>query len=106
MTKRKLSNRRKKQITKDCWKLDRAWLLWLKERLPVYLKDAGAHVSLEYYKFEHEGKTLTQREVIVRMIDLVNWLTNPSVNDWSEEYANNYKELLNLWAKVCRALWW
>ena len=106
-TKKKLGNRKKKQITKDCWHLQYAWLNWLKERLPVYLKDADRNIDLEYYKFVgYKGEILTEKEVVIRMIELVNWLTSPEVNDWSEEYAKKYKELLHLWSISSRALWW
>lgn len=106
-TKKKLGSRKKKQITKDCWALDYAWLYWLKERLPVYLKDAGSFIDLEYYKFiGYRGEILTEKELVIKMIELVNWLTSPEVNDLSEDYAKKYKELLYLWSTSSRALWW
>lgn len=106
-TKKKLGSRKKKQITRDCWDLDHAWLYWLKERLPVYLKDAGRYIDLEYYKFVgYRGEILTQRELVIRMIKLINWLTSPEVDDWSDEYDKKYRELMHLWSISSRALWW
>ena len=54
---------KKKKIRRDCWDLDSAFFKWLKERLPVYLKEAGEVVDLEYHKFEFRGKEYTQKEV-------------------------------------------
>ena len=94
---------KKRKIHRDCWDLDWAFLFWLKERLPVYLKDAGKFVNLDYHKFEYNGKTYTQREVIERMIHLLDMLPD---DDWQEEWDTHTNEILDLWKIVFPAMWW
>ena len=62
---------KKRQISRDCWDLEYTFFKWLEERLPVYLKEGGAFVDLEYHKFEFRGKEYTQKELIERMIHLL-----------------------------------
>ena len=51
MTKKRKRHIYKKKLSEECWDLDLAFLKWLQERLPVYLKEAGQIVDLTYYKF-------------------------------------------------------
>lgn len=94
---------KKRKIHRDCWGLDWAFLFWLKERLPVYLKDAGKFVDLDYHKFEYKGKTYTQREIVERMIHILDMLPD---NDWQEEWDIYTNEILDLWKIVFPAMWW
>jgi len=104
-TRKKLSNRRKKQISRDCWDLDFAFYKWLLEHLNVYLKEAC--VDLEFYKEEYNGKVYTQREAIERMIEICKWLTRNDYDYiWARESDERVDELLDLWKIWHRAMWW
>lgn len=98
---------KKKKIHTDCYALDYSWLLWLKERLPVYLRDADRIVDLGYYKQSYNGKEYTQKEAILEMIGLVDYLTNAKyLYDWSDEYYEKCDILCDLWKLWWRSLWW
>lgn len=94
---------KKRRISYDCWDLDYAFFKWLEERLPVYLKEGGAFVDLEYHKFEFRGKEYTQKELIERMIHLLSIKKGEpnSMKQFEEE-----KEILEIWAMVAPAMWW
>ena len=62
MTKKKKRHIYKKKLSKECWDLDLAFLKWLQERLPVYLKEAGQIVDLTYYKFTYNNIEYTQKD--------------------------------------------
>lgn len=93
---------KKRRISRDCWSLDYAFFKWLEERLPVYLKEGGAFVDLEFYKFDHRGKEYTQKELIERMIHL---LDTKKGDDLEKEFEKE-KEILEIWAMVAPAMWW
>lgn len=93
---------KKKRIRRDCWDLDSAFFKWLGERLPVYLKDAGEMIDLEYHKFEFRGKEYTQKEFIERMIMLIRLgYENDGLDDWDK-----LTEVLEIWAMIAPAMWW
>ena len=104
-TRKKLSNRRKKQIYKDTWSLDYAWIEWLCERLPVYLREGGKIVDLTFYKFkDYQGVERTEEEIVKQMIDLCNWLRKNYFSDITSK--DKYDELCYLWSEASQALWW
>jgi len=94
---------KKRKISRDCWDLDYAFFRWLGERLPVYLKEAGKIIDLEFRKFEFRGKEYTQKELIERMIYLIRASDKNEINDldWDK-----WKEVLEIWAVVAPAMWW
>lgn len=104
MTKKKLNNRRKKKLSRECWCLDYTFYEWLLEHLQVYLKDASKYIDLEFNKEEYNGKEYTQEEAINRMIELCKLLTR---DDSSFLYETEYSdELIDLWKIWHRAMWW
>lgn len=54
---------------RDTWALNTTMTEMLYERLKMYMVKADNFVNLNYYTFEFEGKTLTQREMILAMIE-------------------------------------
>lgn len=104
MTKKKLSNKRKKKIARECWDLDYAFYQWLLEHLEVYLKDASKIVDLEFNVQEYEGIRYSQREAIERMITICRTLLRNN-SDYLFEYKLQ-NELLDLWKIWHRAMWW
>lgn len=94
---------KKYQIKRDCWDLDIAFLKWLRERLPVYLHDAGKFVDLTYYKFEYEGREYTQEELIKYLIRLLDEM--PSFN-LVPEWDTYISKILDVWKLLFPAMWW
>lgn len=97
---------KKKKISKDCWCLDFAFIQWLRERLPVYLREAGQIVNLEYHKFTYKDKEYTQKELIEIMIRDINTIVNDFFWDSKAEGYDTYKEIFEIWAIVAPAMWW
>lgn len=98
---------KKKKIRKDCWNLDYAFLQWLRERLPVYLRDAGTIVDLSYYKVEYKGKEYTQEELTRLLYSKVEYLCKIDfflVKE--EENIDIYKEVFEIWAIIAPYTWW
>lgn len=96
---------KKKKIYRDTWSLDYAWIEWLCERLPVYLKEGGKIVDLTYYKFkDYNDDERTEEEIVNRMIELCNWLRKNYFRDITSK--NKYDELCYLWGEVSQTLWW
>lgn len=65
---------RKKRIREECWNVDYELIKWLNEHSKIYLEEASKMVDLEYHKFNHRGKELTQAEAISRLIYLTDYL--------------------------------
>lgn len=94
---------KKRKISRECWSLDLAFYDWLRERLPVYLKEAGEFINLEYHKFEFRGKEYTQKELVERMIHLLRVM---EIEPTLEQQYEDEKEVLEIWAVVAPAMWW
>lgn len=94
---------KKRKISRDCWSLDYAFFDWLRERLPVYLKEADKCVNLEYHKFEFRDKEYTQKELIERLIHLLRVM---EIEPTLEQQYEDEKEILEIWAVVAPAMWW
>lgn len=95
----------KKKISKECWDLDRTFLIWLKEHLTVYLKEASKIVDLNSHKFRYKDEELTQEQIIRRMLNLLYSIENKDIWD-GEEYINACDEILDLWKLVFHSMWW
>ena len=70
------------------------------------MHDSSIMVNLEYHVLTYKDKEYTQKEAIHKMIELVDYLTSDSVDDWSEEYNKKYDMLFDLWKIWARCLWW
>lgn len=102
---KRLNNRLKRKISKECWNLDYSFIKWLNQHLKVYLKDADKIVDLDYHKFTYNEKEWTQREIIERLIFLTDQLLidYSDLNDFWKEYTT---QMLDLWKVVFPAMWW
>ena len=98
---------KKKKISKECWNLNYSFILWLKERLPVYVEEASKVVNLEYHKFNFRGEEYTQLQLINKMIELVNYLTeDEKYFNLTQESSEKTEELLEIFKLVFTTLWW
>lgn len=94
----------KRKISKECWALDASFLDWLRERLPVYLREAGQIVNLEFHKFKIDGEERTQKSVIEEMIKLLKEIEDKDI--WDDDYHDKANRILDLWKEVFHAMWW
>ena len=98
---------KKKKISRECWNLNYSFIVWLKEHLPIYVKEASKMVDLEYHKFNFRGEEYTQLQLINRMIELVNYLTeDEKYFDWDPVPVEKTEELLEIFKLTFPSLWW
>ena len=97
----------KKKISRECWNLNYEFIVWLKEHLSVYVEEAGKVVNLEYHKFNYRGEEFTQLQLINKMIELVNYLTEDErYFDWDPVPVEKTEELLEIFTLTFPSLWW
>lgn len=94
----------KKRLRRDCWDLDYAFYKWLRDHLPVYLKDASKFIDLEYYKFTYKEYEYTQKELIKFLIQRLDWLDE--LNEWDDDYKKVRDEIHDIWKILSPAMWW
>lgn len=91
---------------RETWDLQRAFYLWLYERLMKYVESASPIINLEFHKFEYKGKEYTQLEMIDMMLDLLKFCFSPEFNDLDQEHLEKINEIGKMWALVLPAMWW
>lgn len=93
---------------RETYDLDYTFYCWLYERLKMYLKEASHVVDLDYHRFFWEGKEYTQRELINEMINRLD-LYFKLEGTWdiaSNEEQKYIDKIPEIWALVCKAMWW
>ena len=122
----KHSKKRKKRLAKqrkkygfdeiDTWSLENTFYYWLYERLKMYMKVADPVVDLNFHKFEYKSKTYTQKELILKLIDLLkenilareNWykIDKKEIPSFLDRYNKRIKEICEIWGIILPAMWW
>ena len=102
----KKNSLKKKNISRDCWNLDTAFLKWLSERLPIYLKEGGKVVDLTWHTFTYKDKEYNQRELIEKMISLLNEAKHFTNFSSESQYVEIVNEILDIWKLVFHCMWW
>ena len=64
-----------------------------------FLKAGSQIINGDYHKFEYEGKTKTQKEMIELLIDTA----KSTIGEYTDE---EFAKLMNIWAIVHTAMWW
>lgn len=86
------------------WNLDMEFLHWLRYWMKEYLKNAGKIVDLEFHKYNYNGETLTQKQIIERIIELCNkYLDNECCINEDFETVD---EIFDLFHLVFWNMWW
>lgn len=93
--------------SRETWCLENIFYQWMYEHLKMFKKRASKIVNLEYHKFNVNGEEMTQLQAINRMIELLEKIVSSKDsifegNNWDEER----RELLAIWAEVLPAMWW
>lgn len=94
----------KRQMHRDGWNLDLAFLSWLLPRLEIYLKDADKMIDLTFHKFEYNGKEYTQKELVQKMITNLQAVRDEDA--WDPHYCELVDEVLTIWKLVFHSMWW
>ena len=111
--------------SRDTWSLDFTMTEMLYERLCMYLQKADEIVNLSYHTYDFEGRTYTQREMIMEMIENAEiflkfeygTIDYAAIADDSDhelelmgqgeiEAADAKKRLWDMWAVVQHQMWW
>lgn len=101
----------KKKLSQECWNLDYELIKWLNEHLKIYKDEASKVVDLEFKKYEYEKKNLeySQLGIIIRLIDLTDYLLVNYYNYQNMEVEAMIKakdEMYDLLKLVHFDLWW
>lgn len=117
---------------RDTWSLDFTMTEMLYERLQMYMVKADEIVNLSYHTYDFGGKTYTQREIILEMIndaetflkfeyDAIDELNEDDFSAMTEDEMDAYLELYGqweikalhakrrlwlMWAVVQHQMWW
>jgi hypothetical protein len=122
----KHSKKRKKRLAKqrkkygfdevETWSLKDTFYRWLYERLKMYMKVADPVVDLNFHKFEYKSKTYTQRELILKLIDLLKehilsekeWyeINDEELPTFVDRYEKRTKEICEIWGIILPTMWW
>ena len=92
---------------RETWDFRDLSLGWMYERIKMYIDKCD--VSLDYAKFDYQGETLTQKEVLDRIckdIELyfyAKYSFDPKEWEKRVPYLN---EIGTLWGLVLPAMWW
>lgn len=89
----------------EVWNLDDTFYSWLYERLKLYIKVASGIVDLNYHKFEYEGKSYTQLQMINLMVERLEFYFSPEFDGWKREHTDYVLEAAKIWAIVLPAMW-
>lgn len=95
---------KKRRIVQDCWNLDYSFIIWLNERLPVYIRDASTIVNLEYHKFIFEDKEYTQKELTEYLLKLCNGFISNELDTWDD--SKLYQDIFKIWSIIGPYTWW
>lgn len=91
---------------RDTFNMDFTLVAWLYECLRYFQDEASKIVNFEYHKFDIDGKTLTQRQCIDRMIeDCKIILLGDEYRDY-EKRDTVKDDLFKVLSKVYWAMWW
>lgn len=91
------------------WNFDEFFARWLYCYLKDYLKDADKVVDLNYYKFNFENYSYTQKEAIEKILNILKTFIIKKDNiDFKTEKKmyENYQKAIHLFAEILPALWW
>ena len=90
---------------RETWSLDHNFSMWIYERLMMYLEVADKYINLDYHTFEYEGKTLTQRECINRMLEGFGLYAKEK---WEFKLENEKKmdDAFKIFALCYPVMWW
>lgn len=91
---------------RETWNLDLSFYLWLYERLKLYIEVCSKVVSLDYHKFEYNGKEYTQRQMIDMMIERLEFSFRSDYDCHDKKQYDYVSEIEKIWAVVIPAMWW
>lgn len=95
----------KRQLHRDCWDLNSAFVKWLYVRVPIYLRDASKMVNLDWHKFDWQGEQRTQREMIQLLINDLEYVEHYTSGNL-DLFEKKMKEIMDIWYLIYPTMWW
>lgn len=90
--------------SRETWALDQTFYLWLYERLMMYKEIAI--VDLTFHKFEYNGNSYTQIELIDAILERLKFSFSDEYKDYEDKQWEYVHEVEKMWAVVLPAMWW
>lgn len=90
----------------ETYDLEYYMIKWLNEHLKAYLKYASNVIDLEYHKFKHKGKILTEKQVIERLIEITDFIIKDNNYFHFDNITKLTDEMYDLLKKAGRCIWW
>lgn len=95
---------KKRKMARECWNLDYTFIVWLNQRLPIYLRQAGRIINLDFHKFTYNNKEYTQRELTEYLAELCNDVVHDKFDAWDD--PDKYKSIFEIWGIIAPYTWW
>lgn len=89
---------------REVWNMDLAFYLWLYERLMRYKEITP--VDLKFHKFDFEGKTYTQGELIDEMVKRLRFYLSDKYNQYNDEHFEYVNKVQYMWAEILHSMWY
>lgn len=91
---------------RETWDMRTSFYEWLYERLMMFVEVGGEVVNLNFHKFEYNGATYTQIELINKILELIRFYFSDEYDDYDEEHILKTSEICNMWSIIIPAMWW
>lgn len=95
---------------RDTWHLNQTMYELLYERLCLYKKEASKHIVLDFHKFDYQGQTRTQLELIDILLDKLRIALTVEDYDLTKEYLTEKYiytgDIWIIWSLIERDMWW
>lgn len=89
------------------WNLDYELIVWLNKNLKVFYENASEVVDLTFHKFMYKGKEYTQEQLILKLIDITNYLKKEYFNIIKPKVViRKTKEMFDILKLIFFTLWW
>jgi len=91
------------------WNLNHELICWLNYWFKEYLKNASGMVDLEYHRYKYKEQEYSQKEIIIKIIELTDKIHTYYYDFEKEEYKeleNDVNEVFDLFKLVFWAMWW
>lgn len=94
---------------RETWNMDTVFAEWLYSHLCMFKEKANPIISLTFHKFEYNGKTYTQKEIIHKMKKNLKYYLKHGDDlsiEKSKKAYDKLKEATELWAISLHTMGW
>lgn len=97
-----------KILKEETYSLDYTLIKWLNKHLKAYYDYANKIIDLSYYEYEYNRKKYSSEQIIKRLIDITDMLSNEDYyfGEDGEKLVELKDEMYDLLRLVHFGLWW